>query len=172
MKNRIRISEEQGVHEQWYAEAREMTLDKLPRFINKLVNDYEHDYSTICHAIAAAALAAACAINHDSEEGGISGFQAGAAMWRFVQQWQYGGNKLGLRILDYDQLLFPQYEYRFTTISREVWNALQKEAAKRLDSTAKAVHENADYCIPDVQVLEHWRSIVNGTVPFGLRVID
>jgi len=68
------IREEDGIQKEWYEEARKMTVEQLPMFLKKLVEDYQHDYGTICHAVAAGALSAAHAVNH-SPTGGITGFQ-------------------------------------------------------------------------------------------------
>lgn len=126
------ITEEMEIHEEWYKEARGMTLDKLPDFLNHLMNDYEHDYGTICHALSAGSLATAWAMNRH-EEGGITGFQASAVMWRFVRNWNYFGNKTGLKIVDYDDFLYPQYANKHDKIINiDTWSAIKKEAAAKI----------------------------------------
>lgn len=70
------ITEEDKVHENWYKEAKDMDMQKLPQFVNGLLEDYEHDYGTICHALSAAAVATMWAMNRDERQGGITGFQA------------------------------------------------------------------------------------------------
>ena len=130
------ITEEMKVHEQWYKEAREMTLDKLQEFLRHLTEDYQHDYGTICHAISAGAVATARAIDHSSA-GGITGFQASFVMWGFIQHWIYDSNKCGLRLLTMDDLLYPQYAHKFQTISRETFETVQKEAEKLLAEKAE-----------------------------------
>lgn len=155
------ITEESGVHESWYAEAREMTLEKLPEFLNRLANSYGHDYGTICHAIAAAACAAARAMDR-TDQGGITGFQGGAVMWEFIVHWDESRLGKPLRILDYAEMLFPQCKEQFTTISESTWEYLQKRANELL-----AEHEGT-YINPSVR--DHWRRIANGEVPFGFSV--
>lgn len=157
----IKITEEEGIHNGWMVAAKEMTAERLPEFIRHLTEDYEHDYGTICHAIAAAAVAAAWSVER-SPSGGISGFQAGAVAWEMLRGWDPSLiGKCGARIVAYDRLLFPQHEESFTAISRSTWRAVQEEAAKLI---AEADRHVAD------QVLSHWHSIVEGHVPFGLRV--
>ena len=39
----------------WMVEAKAMTMENLPGFLEKL-RSYDHDYGTICHAIAAAGI--------------------------------------------------------------------------------------------------------------------
>ena len=133
--NKQQISEKMMTHEEWYKEAKEMSLDKLPEFLRKLTEDYGHDYGTICHAMTAGAIATMWAINK-SPTGGITGFQAGYIMWQFIRQWNYSSNKTGLKLIDYDNFLYPQYEDKFEkTISKETWNAIQKQAKENLDES-------------------------------------
>lgn len=153
------ITEEMKIHEAWFKEAKSMTLEKLPGFLKHLTEDYVHDYGTIVHALGAGAVATAWALNN-SPAGGITGFQASCVMWDFIQNWFYSGNKCGLRLLDMDNLLYPQYEYKFKTIPGEMFAAIQEEAKKRID-TARHVH-------PDVY--QHWLNIVAGEIPFGLEI--
>lgn len=154
------ITEKQQVHPAWYTEARQQTLDTLPAFLRHLVEDYTHDYGTICHAVAAAAVAAAQAINA-SPTGGITGFQAGAVMWEFITAWQ--GYKGPMRLVQYEHMLYPQYASRFAlTITPDTWTWLQQEAATHLT--------NAKDDRVATRVADHWRSIVAGQVPFGYHV--
>ena len=111
--DKIAITEEMHLEKEWFANAKKQTLETLPAFMNHVLNDYCHDYGTICHAISACAIAAAWAAD-GSEQGGITGFQAGFVMWDVIRQWRYSSNKSGLKIIDYDDMLFPQYEYKFS----------------------------------------------------------
>lgn len=157
----IPITEEMHLEEEWFKQAEKQTVETLPAFINHLMNDYVHDYGTVCHAVAACALAGMCAADK-TDNGGITGFQAGFVMWDFIRQTNYPSNKCGLRIIDYDDLLYPQYRRKFEkTLSRATWNAIQKQAKKNLEEKESA-H-------PDV--VRHWQSIVDGTIPpFGFVV--
>ena len=155
------ITEEDGTHRAWMEEAKTMTLDTLPEFLRKLTHDYQHDYGTICHAIAAAAVAAAWAVEK-SPQGGITGFQAGAVSWEMLKGW--GGITLGetgSRLVNFDDLLFPQYAEKFRSIPAEVWGKLQAEAERKVASAE-------DYVAP--AVLDHWKSVAAGNVPFGLTI--
>lgn len=156
------ITEEMKIHEEWYKEAKKVTLEKLPGFINHLMNDYRHDYGTICHAMAAGGIATMWAIDK-APQGGITGFQAGCIMWEFIRHWNYSYNKCGLRLVDYDDMLYPQYYDRFQkTISKSVWESLQAEARQHLANNGGAV----------TAVTAHWKSIVDGEVPFGYTVAE
>ena len=140
-----------------------MKPDDFPEFFRELTEDYEHDYGTVCHAMAAIGLAAMFAFdNSDGADGGITGFQAGCVMWEVIRHMNYEDNKCGLRLLNMDDLLYPQYEHKFRSISSDTWKEVQKETKMRL-SERDEVH-------PDVK--KHWQSIVSGKVPFGLRIED
>ena len=156
------ITEEMNVHETWYKEAHDQTVDSLAGFITHLMGDYQHDYGTVCHAIAASMMAAMYAANN-TESGGITGFQASAVMWEVVKHINYSSNKIGLRIVDYDNMLYPQYKYKFEekTLSPDRFRKLQKEAEELLKN-------ESDHANP--KVVEHWKSIVDGNVPFGYTI--
>ena len=160
--NKETVTEEMHPEEKWFKEARNMTEEELPDFYARIIHGYNHDYGTACHAVAACALAAAWAACGDKDIG-LSGFQAGFVMWDFIRNWTYTGNECGLRIVDYDNMLYPQYEEKFDkTIDRVTWERIREKASDKLKKE-KEVHP---------AVLEHWKSIANGVVPFGYRVVD
>jgi len=146
MKERIALSE--GTEEfskaksDWDRRSSEVTLNSLPEFLADLTEGYQHDYGTICHAIVAAAIASANAVDR-SPVGGITGFQAGAVMWGFVRAWNFTSNKIGLKMLDYDNFMYPQYADQFDkTITSDIWQSMQKQAATLI---AEADEEHAAY---------------------------
>ncbi|SOY79970.1 hypothetical protein CBM2599_A120535 [Cupriavidus taiwanensis] len=152
------IKEEDGLQQQWYEEAKKMTVEGLPAFIQKLTTEYVHDYGTICYAVAAAGIAAMHAVNK-SDQGGITGFQAGCITWELLRHWSH--IEAPARITEFRNMLFPQYEHKFCAISSETWEILQEEAKKSLAEKGDGIHPN---------VRAHMESIVAGTVPFGYRV--
>lgn len=158
-----KISEKQHLEKIWFEEAIEQTIETLPQFINHIMNDYEHDYGTICHAIAACPLAAAWAANKH-EQGHITGFQASFVMWDFIKEWMYSSNQSGLRLVDYDDMLYPQYENKFDkVISKETFDSIKKAAQERLEEVKQGREVHPD-------VIKHWGSIVAGNVPFGYQI--
>ena len=163
--DKMAITEEMHLEKEWFEQAREQKLETLPVFMNHILNDYCHDYGTICHAISACALAAAWAAN-SSDQGGITGFQASAIMWDFIRQWIYKNNKTALRIINYDNMLYPQYKGYFEdrTIDQSTWEDLQNEAKRLLDEIDSGEGSAAD------PVIVHWKNIVNGVVPFGFKI--
>jgi len=155
------ISEKMKVHEEWYKEAgeKDMSLEKLPAFLKKISEDYKHDYGTVCHMLAAGAVATCWALNR-TDQGGITGFQAGGVMWEFIQNWITSYKGKPLKLVNFTNMLYPQYSEEFgLSISPDTWEWLQKEAKKNLKG--KGV---------DPGVRAHWESIVAGTVPFGFSV--
>lgn len=157
---------DRDIIEQWYKDASSQTLETLPDFMNHILKDYRHDYGTICRAIGACAVAAAWAANA-APQGGITGFQAGAVMWEFIRNWNHKGNKCGLKLVDYDDMLYPQYEDKFAkTITRQLMDNLMEEAQNLLlkaDNSKLRVH-------PEVRA--HWERIAQGIPPFGYRIIS
>ena len=158
----IKITEETSKEllQEWREEMKEMTLEKLPEFLRKLSEDYEHDYGTICHAISIGGVATMWAMNN-TKQGGITGFQAGAIMWENIMNWDETMRNKSLKMVDYSLMLYPQYKYKFEkTISADTWVNLQKEAKENLKNSPNA-SEN---------VKAHWQSIVSGNVPFGYTI--
>jgi hypothetical protein len=154
-----KISEDMNLQSEWYELAKKQTLASLPAFVSGLANDYEHDFGTIIHAVAASALAASHAVNN-SETGDLDPIQGGAVMAEFVKNWL--GLKAPFRVVNYEDFLYPQYAYRHKKkISPQVWEWLQSEAQNQLENKCtylEAAYEN------------HWRSILRGEVPFGYKV--
>ena len=135
-------------------------LDDLMEFLKYVKENCNYGYGVAPRSIAQAALATALYL---SNEFGITGFQAGFVMFDFIRDWNFSNNKCGLKIIDYDDMLYPQYYDKFEkTISRETFEELQKEAEENL--------KNTEYAHPNV--VAHWESIVEGKVPFGYKIKD
>jgi len=123
--------EEKEFRDKYYNQLDKHTIEELPDFINGMM-DESHGYGSICCSVAASAVAAAWAANKHGNAG-ITGFQAGAVMWEFIRQWNYRSNKTGMKITDYDNMLYAQYEHKFQkTISKSTFESLQKEANRLL----------------------------------------
>ena len=165
IKMPIALTEEtsKDIIEEWRKEATKVTLKTLPVFLDKLMNDYKHDYGTICHAISIGSIATMWAMNNE-EQGGITGFQAGIIMWENIRNWQTELRDVPIKLVTYEDMLYPQYENKFEkTISKSTWEWLQLKAQEAIDRGAVNAHPS---------VYEHWKSIVNGKVPFGYIVED
>lgn len=133
------------------------TFDGLIDFLRDVKGKYNTGYGEAPRAIAQACLAVGDFLAKDF---GITGFQASFVMWDFVCDWQYPHNKCGLRILDFDNMLYPQYEFKFAkTISFEQFEGIKKQAKENLKNS------NAH-----PKVIEHWKSIADGNIPFGFTI--
>ena len=155
------IDEKMHLEKEWFAKAANEihTPEDLTNFAKELFENYQHDYGTVCHAVSALALAGAWL---GTKIEGITSFQAGFVMWDFIKEWKFSNNECGLRIINYDDMLYPQYEGKFTskTINPWQWNKLQELAKKKLEEELGVVES----------VRAHWQSIVDGKVPFGYIV--
>lgn len=141
--------------------AKDQTLETLPAFLKELA-EYEHDYGTICHAMALGAVATCWAIDK-SPQGGITGFQGGAITWEFVRHWDPSLlGDCGARLLNYEHMLYPQYDHQFNTISAATWAEVQQRAAKNLAEVSDA-HPN---------VIARWKSVCEGVIPAGYTVAE
>lgn len=150
---------ETQLRDEFTPKLKDVTLETLPALINDLMNR-EHDYGSICVAIGIAAAATGWACNRH-EHGGITGFQSGAVFWEFVKAWGSPSiGKSGARIINFDDLLYPQYAEKFTGISEDTLQRVRALAAENIASKDMA----------SASVVAHWQSIVDGAVPFGLSV--
>lgn len=132
-------------------------LDKL---LKEVIKSKDLDYGKIVYAICGCMIATCNYINR-SEVGGITGFQASFIGWEMVRELMIYDNKTSMKIVDYDEMLYPQYEHDFQkTISQSTWKSLQEQAEIKLKETPDAHPE----------VIKHWKSIVEGRVPFGYEV--
>ena len=144
---------------EWHERAKTITLEALPDFLKEL-SEYPHTYNSIVSAIGAGAVATCWAMNN-TENGGITGFQASCVMWDFVQNWMH--YETPLKLIKYEDMLYPQYEHEFEkTISKETFEWLREEAEMNI-STHTEGHVHPD-------VMKHWISIVNGDVPFCYKI--
>lgn len=136
------------------------TVYDLKNYIEDVEKKYNYDYGVAPIAIAQATLATAWYL---AKEMGITGFQSSFVMWDFIRDWSYSDNVCGLKLVNYDDMLYPQYEHKFNkTISKDILENLQKQAKKNL--------EEKEFAHPNV--IAHWKSIVDGNVPFGYKVVN
>jgi len=145
---------------EWYQKAKECrSTEELKNFLDIILDYKLHDYNSITDAFIAGLLATMKAMDcHDN--GGITGYQASWIVIQFItKELRIDGP---WRIQKYGNMLYPQYSGKFEkTISKDTWDFLQKEADKNLGT--KFGH-------PDV--VAHWRSIVDGIIPFGWKLDD
>lgn len=155
----------QVLKKEWDDKAKSIkSIDELSEFCHHLMEDYNHDYGTCVRAIAAMSLAAAWMGAHIE---GITGFQAGFVMWDFITGWIKCENQCGLKLLDYDHMLYPQYMEEYEKyISRDTFKKLQEKAKEKLEE-----YDNENRDLP-LKLKEHWESIVKGIPPFGYKISE
>jgi hypothetical protein len=97
-----------------------------------------------------------------SRVGGITGFQAGFIGWEMIEEYTIiSNNQFGMKILNYGDLLYPQYKEHFEkTLDKDTWEALRNQAYENMKNSPDAHPE----------VFNHWKSIFQGEVPFGFVV--
>ena len=149
-----------ALRDAWYSEAAKQTFETLPTFVKSLKDFPGHDYNTTVYAPSAAILGMAWSM---AEYFGTTGFQAGCIMWEFVSNWMSEYHNKPLKLVNYADMLYPQYQHRFEkTITEDTWMWLQEQAKNNLDNLGYACDE----------VRAHWQSIVDGKVPSGYRIRD
>jgi hypothetical protein len=132
------------------------TKDDLDALL-KEITEYGHDYGSIVYGCMAAMKGTFNYVNR-ADCGGITGFQAGCIGWECVKE--FLSIQGAAKLIDYDNLLYPQYAEKFDkTISEDIWKDIQEKAKKNL---------LGDHASPSVKA--HWESIVRGQIPFGYRV--
>ena len=161
MKTQLDEGRDKGVINGWFEQAKKVRLGdgSLDKFLRELNDNYRHDYGTTCHAIAAAAIAAAYAMAHEM---GPTGFQFSCAEMEFLARSRFPHNKLGFSVCDWDDVLYPQYANRFTglDISGDTAERIKAEAKRRIDEGG-AIHPT---------VKEWWSRLAAGDFPEWLRV--
>ncbi len=146
---------EQEYRDAVYAKAAEVrTPEDFAALIHEMEQD-EFDYGRIAYACCAAAFAGFNVMNR-TKNGGITGFQAGCMMWEMVHK--FGMFSDGpLRIQDFDNLRYPQYDHKWTVrISQEDANTLMERAKEMV---GKSPEFTAD------RVLQRNRDIAAGRFP-------
>lgn len=136
-----------------FAEVRNIEVENIENYMKGLLEE-GHDYASACDAVAKAGLAAMYLM---SNKLGITGFQASYALWEIIKEWSYPNNKMGMKIVDFDKMLYPQCVNNARTIPVSTWNLLMEDAAKKLKDSSDA----------HPAVIAHWKKIADGVVPEG-----
>lgn len=125
------------------------TESELIEYVHSLV-ERNHDYGTCVYAMS---LSATAAFNYVAHMLGVTGFQASCADMDILRRTR--NMKSGFMILDYDNLLYPQYcnEEHFPdwkTLLEENKKELKKMVAQKLAEDTKGTHPS---------VMAHWKMI-------------
>ena len=161
-----KITEADHLEVEWLKEAHEQTLETLPKFIDHLMNDYEHDYGTCVKAAAAAMVGTFAAFN---KQEGFTGFQVGFIPWMMMDEF-WGESKVGRKVIDFDKMLYPQYDFMYEkTIRPKTFARLKEVAKEKIEKADKAI-ANGDNNSVHPSVYRHWKSIAEGNIPFGYKI--
>ena len=162
---RIALDEKRDaeIRKKWYEEARRCRLDdgSLLKFMKRLVGKYEHDYGTIVHAMTAAAIAGAYAVEH-SPQGGITGFQHSCFIMEFLAKEQFSNNKFGFFVRDVDDILYPQYQEKFCKLK------ISSKTADKIRQEAKMNLANKNNGVPPVR--DWWQRLADGNFPEWVEI--
>ncbi len=142
------------------------TKKQLDKFLNEIIKDKNLDYGKIVYAITACLKATLQYV--DNNTGGITGFQASCIGWELIRELfaSCKNNKSGMRLVNFDYMLYPQYEKDFQkTISKDTRKALQEQATANITNLK-------DTSLVANAVINHWHNIADGKVPFGYMVED
>ena len=142
-----------------YELAKQQTPETIGKFITDVMTMDDIDYATVVDCIAACAIAGAAAANNH-KNGGITGFQAGYVMWQFIRNYMYEHNKCGLRMIDWDKMLYHQDESSFDkVIPQNVFERLQNQAKEEIQ--IKWLSEKQK---------QHLQNIIDDIPPFGYSI--
>lgn len=136
------------------------TKEQLLEFLDKEIENEELTKDNIDHAIAAFMLAASNVLvqKHGNL---IDKDKAGDIMWNFIRHWLPEFAYAPIRMLIYEDLLFPQFERNFKTITKDIQEWVKKQAEHNLKT-------HGDKAAPEL--VEHWRKIINGYIPYDLEL--
>jgi hypothetical protein len=152
--------DDKDIIDSWYKRAREVTPETFGDFINELLHGYDLDYGAKIHAAAACTIAMFIACDDIFS---FSGFQSSASIMQVLYKLNYPYNKTGIRVIDYDNMLYPQYEDTFRSIPRKTWKLIRKRADELIEENRSTA---------DPSVLHHWMNISFGGVPFEYYISD
>lgn len=165
-RKEISESKDTEILKSWVAKAEKFgEKDSIDKFASELVKNYSHDYGTCVHAAAAIAMAAICKA---SRAFGLTGFQHGCILSLLMRNEFRIGREIGSKILDMDNLLFPQYMRNFVEIK------ISKRCAENLRNLASAKIKEAkkNNGIVSKSVFAHWQWIAGGNLPPFVTVED
>lgn len=153
--------------DEWFEKASQVrTIEQFKELYDYLFNgNICHTYDSAAHATSALAIAGG---HLGSSTEGITGFQASYVKFDFLRQWDNIGKCVGLQVIDYDDLCFPQYVKKFPLkrIKKDMWLAVQRACKEKLESLD--VNGNrACY-----KVRQYWGDVCSGIIPSSVVVVE
>lgn len=123
------------------------TIDELKEYINSLT-EQDHDYGTAVYAIS---MAATATFKYVAKQLGCTGFQASCADMDILRRTRHMKN--GFSIINYENLLYPQYKISFPT-----WDQLIEDNLENLAEDAAKKLKDSPGAHKDVRA--HWEKLV------------
>jgi hypothetical protein len=147
----------------WFELAKNIkTKEEFDEFYSVLTN-LDHTYNSHAEAMGAISLAA---FELSASIFGATGFTASCALWRVIKGTGIFRSNVGLRMVNYDHMLYPQYKDDFEkVIKKDTYENLQSAAKSRL----KKAESSGDMA---ERVREHMKNIAAGNLPWGYVVSD
>ena len=108
-----------------------------------------HDYGTCVYAMS---IAAEAAFNLVAHKLGVTGFQSSCADMDIIRRTR--GYKSGFAIVNYDDLLYPQYREKFDQFQ---WDNLIRDNKEHLKKLATAALKKSGAVHPDIKA--HWERL-------------
>lgn len=165
--------------EAWSNEAKTQihTPEDLKKFADKLINHCNNlegpdFYEETANATASLAHAA---VEMCASQFGLTGFQVGCITWGIIDKLILSEHDCGMKLVNYNDMIYPQYEDKFEkTLDKETWKALQEKAKEKYEENENELKKLANgdkIAFPaHPNVAAHWKSIIDGNVPFGYTV--
>lgn len=130
----------------WSNEAKTQihTPEDLKKFADKLINHCDNlegpdFYEETANATTSLAYAV---VEMCAEQFGLSGFQVGCIMWGIIDKLIISEHDCGMKLLNYDLMLYPQYEDHFEkTIDLETWKKCKR---RHLNNTINICQKKPD----------------------------
>ena len=158
---------EKFIWDEWFEKAKQVqTIEQFKELYDYLFNGTIcHTYDSAAHATSALAVAGG-SLGAFAE--GITGFQASFVKFDFIRQWDNIGKNVGLKVINYDDLLYPHYVKNFPlkVIKKDMWLSLQRACKEKLEELDV---DNRRTCY---KVRQYWGDICSGIIPSSLVVFD
>jgi len=120
----------------WIEKGQNTKIGNFQEFLNDMIENIPVSYGNVVYSTAIASSTIAHIL---SSHYGITGFQAGCVQWEWIRQWGIFSSEVGLRMLNYQDMCYPQHESSFTTISKDTFERMQTFCQDRIEKS------NQDY---------------------------
>src|SRR5574344_459186 len=133
-------------------------LDELKEYVNIDINDNKKKEDV-------AIMGVLSMIETFRKEFSLNDNSISKIVFSVLFNYKYVGNQIGIKITNYDDLLYPDFKKEFEnkTINKNLFEILQQKAKFLLENAPKNTASN---------VKKHWKTIIDGKPPYGFKIID